>query len=162
MPFTQAGSHVEAHIANYQDIGRDQHNTNITNIQSGASDKAILVRLDPVDYNRHYVQPFMDGICQDIFNRIDEWLVDPSAKNILWIKGLLGGFFSFHRGDASLSNPAALWCTVAHELALFDTRIASTIIETLKSGQLNLQRPNIKDHFNSFIVKSLNANYGKD
>ncbi|EGO20274.1 hypothetical protein SERLADRAFT_418007 [Serpula lacrymans var. lacrymans S7.9] len=183
MPFTQTGSYAEANIDNYQDIGRDQLNANITINQSGASDEVILARLNPVDYNRHYVQPCMDGTRQDIFDRIDIWLADPSAKNILWIKGspgagksaiasslnsqlsnkgILGGFFSFRRGDASLSNPAALWRTIAHELAQFDLRIASTIIETLKSGRLNPQRPNIKDHFNSLIVESLNANYGED
>ncbi|EGN96232.1 hypothetical protein SERLA73DRAFT_59573, partial [Serpula lacrymans var. lacrymans S7.3] len=80
-----------------------------------------------------------------------------SLQSRLMKKHPLGGFFSFRRGDAALSNPAALWRTIAHQLARSDPKFASTIIKTLNVNLVDPQRPNIEDHFDSLIVEPLKA-----
>jgi len=64
----------------------------------------------------------------------------------------LGSSFAFKRGDISLSNPAALWCTVAHDLARYDTSFASILVEMLKVGTVDLGRPDVASHF-QFLIK---------
>jgi hypothetical protein len=75
-----------------------------------------------------------------------------STPNVLWISGhpgagksaiasslvsiltrinRLGSYFFFKRGDANLGNPAALWRTVAHDLARFHPTIKSSLIDFL-------------------------------
>ena len=82
--------------------------------------------------------PCMAGMREDIFERIDKWLENMNENNILWLSGIpgvgkssiassmgsrlreckrLGASFFFTRTDVSLSDPAALWRTVAHDLA---------------------------------------------
>ncbi|EGO20134.1 hypothetical protein SERLADRAFT_477452 [Serpula lacrymans var. lacrymans S7.9] len=77
-------------------------------------------------------------------------------------KRLLGGFFSFRRDDAALSNPTALWRTIADQIAKFDPMFKSIIIKTLKDNLVDPQRPNIHDHFDSLIVESINAYFKED
>jgi NACHT domain len=75
-----------------------------------------------------------------------------SAPNVLWVSGnpgagksaiasslvailtqlqRLGSYFFFKRGDSNLGNPAALWRTVAHDLARYHPTIKSSLIEFL-------------------------------
>ncbi|EGO05414.1 hypothetical protein SERLA73DRAFT_19626, partial [Serpula lacrymans var. lacrymans S7.3] len=122
-------------------------------------------------------QPCMEGTREDIFKEIHHWLDNSTAEeNILWIKGnpgagksavassllsqltgagRLGGSFFFRRDDASSSDPTALWCTVAYDLAQFDTNIASAIIQNLQDRRADPQRPDILDHFNVLIKEPL-------
>ncbi|EGN92372.1 hypothetical protein SERLA73DRAFT_191223, partial [Serpula lacrymans var. lacrymans S7.3] len=182
MPLTQSGANPEANIRTYNDVTGNQVNTttNITNVHTGSGDDAILAMLKPVDHNRNYVQPCMDGTREDIFTEIQHWLDQPAdaqeGKNILWITGSpgagksaiasslisklradrrLGGSFTFRRGDTVLSDPAALWRTVAFDLARFNTDIASAVITALKEGSVDPQRPDIAAHFDILIKESL-------
>ncbi|EGO24221.1 hypothetical protein SERLADRAFT_467170 [Serpula lacrymans var. lacrymans S7.9] len=182
MPLTQSGANPEANIRTYNDVTGNQviNATNITNVHTGSGDDTILAMLKPVDHNRHYVQPCMDGTRKDIFTEIQHWLDQPAdaqeAKNILWITGSpgagksaiasslisklradhrLGGSFTFRRGDTVLSDPAALWRTVAFDLARFDPDAASTVVTALKEGSVDPQRPDIAAHFDILIKESL-------
>ncbi|EGN92374.1 hypothetical protein SERLA73DRAFT_117440 [Serpula lacrymans var. lacrymans S7.3] len=182
MPLTQSGANPEANIRTYNDVTGNQviNATNITNVHTGSGDDAILAMLKPVDHNRHYVQPCMEGTRKDIFKEIQRWLDQPGdaqeGKNILWITGSpgagksaiasslisklradrrLGGSFTFRRGDTVLSDPAALWRTVAFDLARFDPDVASAVITALKEGSVDPQRPDIAAHFDILIKESL-------
>ncbi|EGO21769.1 hypothetical protein SERLADRAFT_441002 [Serpula lacrymans var. lacrymans S7.9] len=163
MPVTQNAKCAEAHVGTFNDIAgnqRNMHNTKIAINQSDHSDKEILAKLDPVNYNRHYLQPCMEDTRQDIRKRIDDWLDDPiAAKNIRGSRAVLAleSPPSLPAYNLALSNPAALWRTIAHQLARSDPKFASTIIKTLNVNLVDPQRPNIEDHFDSLIVEPLKA-----
>jgi hypothetical protein len=53
--------------------GRDQHNTNITNIFA-TDEKAVLAMLKPAIRNDYYVPRCMDGTRESVFKEIDDWL----------------------------------------------------------------------------------------
>ncbi|TDL18729.1 tricorn protease domain 2-containing protein [Rickenella mellea] len=80
----------------------------------------------------------MEGTRGDILARIDEWVQDLSAPNILWLKGFpgagksaiasslverlrdshrLGSSFFFERAKSNTTTVTALWRTVAFDLA---------------------------------------------
>ena len=52
-----------------------------------------------------------------------------------------------------LSDPAAVWRTIAHDLARYDTSFASKLLEVLKSGTVDPGRPDIVSHFESLIME---------
>jgi ABC-type dipeptide/oligopeptide/nickel transport system ATPase component len=95
----------------------------------------------------------MEGTRENVLREIDAWLLDISAPNLLWIKGCpgsgkstiasslisrlmrrrrMGSSFPFKREDIVLSDPAAVWRTIAHDLARYDTSFASILVEVLK------------------------------
>jgi len=67
----------------------------------------------------------------------------------------MGSDFAFKRGDIMLSDPAAVWRTIAHDLARYDTCFASILLEVLKSGAADPGRPDINSHFESLIMEPL-------
>jgi len=74
----------------------------------------------------------------------------------LTLQQRLGSYFFFKRGDADLGNPAALWRTVAHDLARFHPSIKSNLIDFLN-------RPGFRDtdillHFKAMIDDVLTKN----
>jgi hypothetical protein len=71
----------------------------------------------------------------------------------------LGSSFTFKRGDITLSDPAAVWRTVAHDLTRYDSAFASILIEVLKSGTVDPGRPDIASHFESLIKEPLMKRY---
>ena len=54
-----------------------------------------------------------------------------------------------------LSDPAAVWRTIAHDLAWRDDSFASLLVEVLKSGRVDAGRPDIASHFDSLIMEPL-------
>jgi NACHT domain len=100
-----------------------------------------------------------------------------STPNVLWISGnpgagksaiasslvailtqlkRLGSYFFFKRGDSNLGNPAALWRTVAHDLARFHPTIKSSLIDYLKLP--GFRDTDILLHFNMMIEDILCRN----
>jgi hypothetical protein len=155
------------------DVGRD---LNIRIGSNASEDNEILSTLKPVDRSNHYVQPCMEGTRESILGKIDRWLEDVNVPNALWITGWpgsgkstiasslvrrltkrcqMGSSFNFKRGDVTLSDPAVVWRTIAHDLARYDTSFASILVKALKEGLIELDRPDIGLHFESLILNPL-------
>jgi hypothetical protein len=137
---------------------------------AGEADK-LLATLKPVDRGGYYVPPCMEGTRQDIFETVDQWLGDFNEPNILWIQGSPGSgkstmasslvsrftdrrklrsSFAFKRGDVTLSDPTAVWRTVAHDLARDET-FAKHLVQALKEPTFDPGRPDIGSHFRYLI-----------
>ena len=151
--------------------------TNITNnIVQSDNTKEILATLKPVDRSVHYVLPCMKGTRRVVFERVDRWLSDFEAPNILWLSGSpgagksaiasslvehlrgtgrLGSSFFFRRGDVALSGPAALWRTVASDLSQYDTSIMASLISELQAKRVDPERAEIELHFQHLIEEPL-------
>jgi NACHT domain len=118
----------------------------------------------------------MEGTREKILGDIDAWLEDFNTPNALWVVGIpgsgkstiasslvsrlmkrgrMGSSFAFKRGDIMLSDPAAVWRTIAHDLARYDTSFASILVETLKRGKVDPGRPDITSHFESLIMEPM-------
>jgi len=170
-PFAGA-AYIDARHSAFIEVGRD----NITYINYLSDFKEILSTLKPVDRSGYYVQPCMEGTRENLLQEIDVWLEDTNAPNILWIKGCpgsgkstiasslvsrlikrgrMGSSFAFKRGDIMLSDPAAVWRTMAHDLARYDPSFASILVEVLKSGRVDPGRADITSHFESLIIDPL-------
>jgi hypothetical protein len=164
-----------SHILN---VGRDQHNiTHVQNITVSPEEReSILSSLDPVDRGECYVPPCMEGTRKATFGKIDSWLVDFRAPNILWIsgspgagkstiasslvsklseRGQLGASFFFKRGHPALSDPSAVWRTIAFDLAQSDSTIAKTIMTNLKGRKVDPRWPDIELHFRFMVEEPL-------
>jgi hypothetical protein len=111
-----------------------------------------------------------------VFRRIDSWLDDFNAHNILWISGSPGvgkstimsslesrlrtigrfgaGFF-FDRGDVSLSDPTALWRTVAFDLARKYPLLAKRLVKNLQDDKVDPGRPDIESLFKYLVQEPL-------
>jgi hypothetical protein len=122
----------------------------------------------------------MDGTRKLVFEEIAKWLGNTDEPNILWITGIpgagksalassivsrlrderrLGSSFFFRRGDAVLSDPVALWRTVAHDLAQRDSTFANFLVEALQEGRVDLERSDIDLHFKILIMEPLTKTY---
>jgi len=156
--------------ATFTTVGGD----NITYVNYASEVKEIFSALKPVDRSGYYVQPCMKGTWEKIFGEIDAWLDDVDTPNVLWIvgspgsgkstiasslvsqltkRGRMGSYFAFKRGNITLSDPAAVWRTIAHDLARYDEPFASILVAVLKSGTVDPGRPDIASHFESLIMK---------
>jgi WD40 repeat protein len=95
----------------------------------------------------------MEGTRQSLLEDITGWLDDFTAPNILLLSGSpgagkstitatvvskldnqqrLGSSFAFQHDDSSLSDPVAVWRTVASDLARFSPGVRRTLVEILK------------------------------
>src|ERR1700730_6687521 len=74
----------------------------------------------------------------------------------LTLQQRLGSFFFFKRGDSNLGNPAALWRTVAHDLARFHPSIKSSLIDFLNLP--GFRDTDILLHFKAMIEDILTRN----
>jgi ABC-type transport system involved in cytochrome bd biosynthesis fused ATPase/permease subunit len=120
--------------------------------------------------------PCMPGTRQWILNQIHSWLDDPQAPNILWLggspgagkstiastlvsqlaeMGRLGSSFFFKRGDIALSDPAAVWRTVAFDLAQVDPVFAERLVANLKERKMDVSRADVESHFKYMIEDPL-------
>jgi hypothetical protein len=95
----------------------------------------------------------MEGTCQSVLDQINTWLNDFTAPNTLLLTGSpgagkstvaatvvsnldnqrrLGSSFAFKHDNASLSDPVAVWRTVASDLARFNPGVRDSLVEILK------------------------------
>jgi hypothetical protein len=155
---------------------RDQY---ISYVNSAGEVDKLLATLKPVNRGGYYVPPCMEGTRQDIFETVDQWLGDVNEPNILWIqgspgsgkstiasslvsrftaRGQLGSSFVFKRGDITLSDPTAVWRTVAHDLARYKA-FAKHLVEALKEPTFDPGRPDIALHFRYLIKEPLTLSF---
>jgi hypothetical protein len=120
----------------------------------------------------------MDGTRRDIFARIDDWVGDPGAPNILWIKGYpgigksaiasslverlrlskrLGSSFFFQRERSTVMTPNALWRVIAYDLARQYTSIRRHLAAALEADETIINAVNIEKLFRHLIQEPLMA-----
>src|SRR5882762_4649683 len=164
----------QAHFGN--EAGRDQYNLVIDRayFTHRTEDDAVLASLRPVRTS-YYVQPCMSGTRQWLINKIDDWLVDHQAPNILLLSGSpgagksaiastlvsnlqggrLGSSFFCKRDDIALGDPAVCWRTIAFDLARYDSVIARRMVENIKGRKVDPERADIESHFKYLIEDPL-------
>jgi hypothetical protein len=168
------GSHNQIYNIN------GDHTTNITHHHHLSTpsqlEENVLAALKPVDRSGYYVTPCIQGTRQWVFDQIHTWLNDFRVPNILWLggspgagkstiastlvsqltkMGRLGSHFFFKRGNATLSNPAVVWRTVAFDFAQVDPDFAGILIENIKNRKVDLSRADIESHFEYTIENPL-------
>ena len=172
-PFKRA-RYIDASRSHFHSAGRDQYNTIYTT--TATNQETVLGTLKPIDRSGYYVQPCMRGTRQWLVDSIHRWLNDQLAPNILWLSGgpgsgkstiastlvsqlgemgRLGSSFFFKRGDIAMSDPAALWRTVAFDLAQKDPFFAEILIENLNKKRVDPTRADIESHFKYLIQDPL-------
>jgi hypothetical protein len=146
-----------------------------------ASDKddALLLELKPKDIDRSSPHSeCMDGTRQDIFSRIEQWLDDFRAPNILWIKGhpgagksaiasslverlfssrRLGASFFFQRDNATTTTCHALWRMVAFELSRQYPSVRKSLVAKLRADEIRPTTINTENLFRHCIFDPLAA-----
>jgi hypothetical protein len=168
-------------------ISGDQYNTTNTTHHHHPStlsqnEENILAALKPVNRSGYYVTPCMKGTRQWVFDQIHTWLNSTHAPNILWLggspgagkstiastlasklaeMGRLGSHFFFKRGDVALSDPAAVWRTVAFDLAKVDPVFAERLMENIKDRKVDLSRADIELHFKYTIEDPLMESWNR-
>jgi len=104
------------------------------------------------------------------------------APNVMWISGSpgsgksaiastltsklvaeqrLGSAFFFKRGDDNLGDPAALWRTVAFDLAHFNSAVEASLMEFLRGAAASLKDADVELHFERMVKGPLIHNYDK-
>jgi hypothetical protein len=174
MSFLAGAHNATVSHSHFTNVGHDQY----THVQTQniilpkAEGELILSSLKPVDRGSYYVPPCMEGTRETIFGKIDDWLLDTGARNILWIsgspgvgkstiasslvsrleeRGRLGASMFFKRDDATLSDPGAVWRTIAFDLAESDPVVARRLVTNLQEKKVNPGRPDIELHFKYMI-----------
>src|ERR1700722_3397545 len=167
--------HTNASHNQVNNVGRDQYNI-VTNQET------VLSTLRPVDRSGYYVLPCMQGTREWLIDSIHRWLNNQLApNNILWLSGspgsgkstiastlvsqlgeMVGSSFFFKRGDIALSDPAALWRTVAFDLARKDSFFSERLIENLNEGRVDPARADIAKHFMYLIEDPLAVSLAKN
>ena len=120
----------------------------------------------------------MEGTRQDVITKINEWIDDLHAPNILWLRGhpgvgksaiavsvverlhasrRLGSSFFFQRNTAVLTTPAALWRTVAFDLSRKYPGVRKTIIAKLNADVISLNMANVSMLFRHLVHEPLMA-----
>ena len=156
--------------SNFNDVKGNQYNTTYVTSSLEDDDK-VLATLSAV---AHGWDPpkCMKGTRKGVFEEINGWLGNDDSPNILWIcgspgagksaiastlisdlmmQGRLASRFCFKRGDASLSDPVAVWRTVASDLAVFDAGFKASLVEVLKETRVDPGNADIELHFKCMI-----------
>jgi hypothetical protein len=142
-------------------------------------DDTILAKLKPADLEcASRVAECMDGTRQDIFARINDWMLDIRAPNILWIKGYpgigksaiasslvdrlriskrLGSNFFFQRERAAVMTCSALWRTVAYDLARQYPSLRKRLVAELEADETISSAVNADKLFRQLIHEPLMA-----
>ncbi|KAF3934332.1 hypothetical protein ABW19_dt0210025 [Dactylella cylindrospora] len=119
----------------------------------------------------------LPGTRVDLLTQITQWTNDPpeNSKGILWLvgragtgkstisrtvarslqhRGQLGASFFFKRSEASRSNSAQLFTTIAHQLAVLLPCIALSIQKAIQSDP-DIPRKALKEQFDKLILRPL-------
>ncbi|KAF7977419.1 hypothetical protein HWV62_3560 [Athelia sp. TMB] len=179
MGFALMSAPAPSHYApdsTFNHVGRDQYNinwppSNEPPARTAAHD-AVLAALNPLDRRHYYVPPCMPGTRQCALDEIHTWLDDYAARNVLWLSGgpgagksvlastavahledvgRLGAAVFCRRGDPRLSDPVAVWRTVAADLARARPELAARIARNMQRGRVDPARPDIEQHFKYLV-----------
>ena len=116
-----------------------------------------LKLLNPVQMDASLRPGCLHGTREDILSTVTNWLITPlEGQNVLWLHGVtgfgksaiattiadyfsevhrLGAFLFFDRNDKAHSDPAAFVRTLTYQLALFDSRIQSTVSAAIEDDK---------------------------
>jgi hypothetical protein len=141
-------------------------------------DEKILATLMPVERGGH-IHGCMKGTRKDVLSTVNDWLNDFTidTPNILLLSGgpgagkstiaasvvsdldrrkRLGSSLAFKHSEASLSDPTAVWRTVASDLARFHPSVKDSLVEIL--GRVEPGRADIDLQFRRLIEEPLTQN----
>lgn len=120
----------------------------------------------------------MEGTRVDILGVIRDWIDDPTAPNVFWLhghpgtgksaiattvgssllaSGRLGSLFFFKREDFASQSPAALWCSIAYDLAQEYPSIRSIVVQKLTQREIDPAVTDDADMFEDLIAVPLRA-----
>jgi hypothetical protein len=118
----------------------------------------------------------MDETRQDILTKAHGWIGNLDAPNILWVSGhpgvgkstiastlvtslgtshRLGSSFFFVRDNPTLATPAALWCSVAYDLAQLYPVVLRVVLDKLHEQEVGVNTANIGMLFRRLIEEPL-------
>jgi NACHT domain len=164
----------------FNDAGRDM-NIFVNQSPTESKESGPLSKLKPIHQSGLDISPCMDGTRERIFDEIGRWLDDTTdAPNILWITGSpgagksavassmvsklsmsrrLGTSFFFRREEVMLSDPAALWRTIAYNLAYRDVTFREMVIKALNEKAVDPDWPAIDLHYKFLIEEPFTETY---
>jgi hypothetical protein len=117
-----------------------------------------------------------EGTRLDTLERINEWITDLDAPNILWLKGhpgigktaiatsvvenlekmnRLGSGFFFQRSKAAVMTASVLWCSVAYDLARRYHIIREGVISALRAEEISPTTVNVDKLFHLLIEQPI-------
>jgi hypothetical protein len=136
-----------------------------------------LAELQPKDIDRSSPHPgCLNGTREDIFSRIDEWMNDIDAPNILWLRGhpgagksaiasslverlleskRLGASFFFQRDNATITTSNALWRMVAFELSRQYPSVRKCLVAKLREDEIRPTTVNTDNLFRHCVFDPL-------
>jgi hypothetical protein len=174
---------MNAQQSQFTRVGRDQYNIGqVTNVNHYGDQHPVPFDLKPADRSAHYVHPCLPETRRWAIDEIHRLLDDDRMPNILWLSGSpgagkstiastlesdlrkmgrLGSSFFCKRDDVALSDPAALWRTVAWDLAQRDAYFAEKLTSNLKHGLVDPARADIESHFKYMIAEPLTESLHK-
>ncbi|KZP30129.1 hypothetical protein FIBSPDRAFT_815355 [Athelia psychrophila] len=145
-------------------------------LTASSSREAYIAALNPVDRIPYYqsVPKCFGGSRQWIFDKIHTWLddYDEETPNVLWLSGgegagksaiastlvsnlqeagRLGGYWFSSRDDTLLSDPAAIWRTIASDLAHMHPEVARRIARNIRQHKVEPLRADIELHFKLLV-----------
>lgn len=142
-------------------------------------DSFLAEELRPKNLDRGLpVEGCMKGTRQDVLTTIYEWIDDLNAPNILWLRGhpgvgksaiaasvveklqtlrRYGSSFFFQREQAILRTPAALWRTVAFDLARKYPTVRKTLLAKLHAEDVSPSSVHLSNLFRHLIYEPLAA-----
>ncbi|KIM19665.1 hypothetical protein M408DRAFT_31025 [Serendipita vermifera MAFF 305830] len=142
-------------------------------------DDATIEKLKPPDLEcGSHVSECLEGTRQDILTRIDAWVMETDAPNILWINGYpgigksaiatsiverwrssgrLGSSFFFRRDGADVMTPHSLWRVIAYDLGRHYSTIRKHLVALLNENDTSHTTSNIDKLFRELIHDPLVA-----
>jgi hypothetical protein len=85
--FFAGAANIDACYGTFNDVAGDQY---ITYVNHTSQSEKILATLKPVEHVGYYISQCMKGTREDIFKKIDQWLDDIDAPNVLWLSSSPG------------------------------------------------------------------------
>jgi NACHT domain len=158
---------------------RHQNGTSEHDFPESRHEDAVLAKLKVPDLEcGPHITECMEGTRRGILEKINAWMADFDAPNILWLKGhpgvgksaiacslveqlgaakRLGSRFFFQRQRATVMTTQALWRTVAYDLARQYPTVRKHLLAALKAEEIVPTTVNVDKLFRQVIQEPILA-----
>ncbi|KAI0705953.1 WD40-repeat-containing domain protein [Cytidiella melzeri] len=163
-------------LRRYIDQGITLHAAIVTAHMAGRVNRLELkALLEPDSIGPQERRSCQEGTRVSVLRDITDWILTESSQNVLWLHGAAGSgkttiarsiqdyvlrlerqgaYLRFERGK---SSPDSVIRTVAFQLALYDSRIAESIITALENLRLDTKATPIPRQFEDLLIGPLTA-----